>query len=515
MFRKIQISILLLLAGSGIAIASIPDSLSFHVQTFGVASSGELVPLWIHANQYGRIASIGKGQLGLRVFSNYQHELGNRLNLSLGVDGWISNDSKEQALGQAFLQLDYGKLSLIAGKKNLDYLQASAKEISFINFKSIRPMPALALGFLNYTNLPLTSGYVQFKACLLQGVLNDDRSPYGVDHPLYHFKNLYLRTRRLPVNLFMGLSHSVLFGGTTASGVKIPVDWVNTYLIKSSDKLMDIFPTDAVNKPGEHVGYTEVGLEYENKDVQLVASIENPCTDRSGLKTYKDMIFTLQVHFKKGKWLKGIQYQYGNFKYQSGPGLHLGHYHDEVEDYNAFMKENFGLETNINTWEEFYPYLIEYVNHGYPEFGRDNYFNHTIYKLSHSYDGHFFGYPLMHTSGQIAYFDGIDDSDYAFIGNNRIDAHHFFINGNLSRSLSYIARVGISSNYGTYTGYYIKDFEERMDYYFRGGKRQNYLSLELQKELPKQLRCNLNLGYDCGELYHSFGLMLTLTKSFF
>lgn len=486
------------------------DSLQIQVHGVAVYSSGDLVPLWLHTNQFGKIDQFGQGQLLSRINSEYERNWENDFSISAGLDFWMDNNLDKITPGQLFVKLDYRNFSLIAGKKNLHYLPGQENEPLFLNFRNIRPMPAVSFGFFEYTLVPFTKNYLQFRASFLQGKLNDKREAPGITNPWYHFKNLYLKTGNLPVNAFAGLNHSVLFGGTMSDGTKIPVDWYNTFVANPSEKLEEFMWGEGANTPGEHVGFSEFGLEFVAEKFTLSISKQDPFTDYWGLFRSKDKILILNFSMNKRNWIEKISYQYGYTKHQSGPGLHLRSYKN-VEDYSLFLKENFGLDVEVITWEEFHPYLVEYVNQGHSEFGRDNFFNHGVYKLGHFYDGHFYGYPLMHSNRQINYFRNIDDFNYQIIGNNRLWSHHFLAEGTINPKLTYTARATFTKNYGTYRGFYTSGFNERPDYYFREGKKQNYFLLELTQQLPRNFSANAAMGFDSGELYNSFGIRLGIS----
>ncbi len=481
------------------------DSLEIGVRGVAVYSSDHLVPLWLHSNQYGQIDAFGNGQLLGHVHASYEHRWNEKLSLTAGTGFWTDNELDRVTPGQLFAAVSFQSFTLIAGKKNLDYLPGQEADPAFFNFRNIRPMPAISFGFFDYTPVPFTREYLQFKAALLQGRLNDERESPGVRQPYYHFKSLYLKTGNLPVNIFAGMNHSVLFGGTLSDGTEIPVDWISTYLINSSETLKEFNHGEGTNAPGEHVGLSEFGIHYETDRINLFISKQDPMTDYSGLFRSKDKILNFRIQIKKTNWLEEFSYQYAYTKHQTGPGLHLAPFR-EVEDYSLFLKENFGLDADVNTWEEFYPYLKEYVNRGYPEYGRDNYFNHGIYRLGHFYDEHFYGYPLMHSKEQIKYFKDIDDFNYSTIGNNRLQAHHFAMKGSITKGLTYNAKVTFSENFGTYNGFYTKWLNEREGYYFREGKKQNYYLLELSQQLPRNFTAQAAFGFDGGSLYQSWGI---------
>jgi hypothetical protein len=63
-------------------------------------------------------------------------------------------------------------------------------------------------------------------------------------------------------------------------------------------------------------------------------------------------------------------------------------------------------------------------------------------------------------------------------------AHHFSAQGTINPKLTY-AKPGPHSpkTIGTYSGFYTSGFNERPNYYFREGKKQNYFLLELTQQI--------------------------------
>jgi hypothetical protein len=54
-----------------------------------------------------------------------------------------------------------------------------------------------------------------------------------------------------------------------SDGTKIPVDWLNTFFAQSSEKLEEFMWGEGANTPGEHVGFSEYGLEFETEKIIL------------------------------------------------------------------------------------------------------------------------------------------------------------------------------------------------------------------------------------------------------
>ena len=490
------------------------DNFQWYARSHAVASSCDLVPLWLHTNKFGTVNNFGSGELNLLAGATYKTEIIKNIDMILGMEGYASTQWNYKALSQLYAEFKWGPASLIVGKRNLDFLNARNQQLPFMDFRNIRPFPYFSFGFYDYTNIPFLKGYLQFKATFVQGILNGDRDPIGVDKPLYHFKSLYAKTGNFPLQLFIGMNHGVIFGGTMRDGTKIPVDFYNTYLINASEKVGAVLPGEGENKPGEHLGFIDMGAILDFKKIYFDFTFQNIFTDYSGFVQSDDhnLIFNIQL---KGKHLlSSLNYEYGYTVHQSGGGLG-DRYYKTIADYTGYLTENFNYQgEEVKTFEDFANILYSYTGKDGKYSGRDSYFNNYIYRLGHFYDGHFFGYPLMHNKQQIGLFKDEDIQIYENIGNNRIKSHHFAAEGWITGYLKYNAKATFTTNFGTYSGFYLHDFVEREDYYFRDGKKQNYFLFEMEYAKEKSpLIYTVSFGIDTGELYDSYGIMVGVSYS--
>ena len=494
--------------------ASTQDNFSWYAHSHALASSNDLVPLWLHTNKYGTVNNFGNSELSVLVGGKYKTEIFKNIDLTVGMEGYASNQWSYKALSQLYTEFKWGPASLIVGKRNIDFLNDRYQQIPFMDFRNIRPFPYFSFGFYDYTNIPLLKGYLQFKATFVQGILNGDRDPIGVDKPLYHFKSLYAKTGRFPLQLFIGMNHGVIFGGTMQDGTKIPVDFYNTYLINASEKVGKVLPGEGENKPGEHLGFVDMGAMFDLKKFHFSFTFQNIFTDYSGFIQSDDhnLIFNFRMDGKHP--VSSLNYEYGYTVHQSGIGLGNRIY-KTITDYNGYLAENFGYAgEDVTTFEQFTEILYSYTGNDGKYSGRDSYFNNYIYPLGHFYDNHFFGTPIMHNKAQIELFKDKGIQVYENIGNNRIKSHHFAAEGWITSQLKYNIKATITNNFGTYSGYYIHDFVEREDYYFRNGKKQNYFLLEFEYAKEKSpFAYTASFALDTGELYDSYGLMIGVNIS--
>jgi hypothetical protein len=474
--------------------------------------------LWLHTDKYGTVNNYGNGELTVLAGAVYQTEIARNIDVILGVEGYASNQWDYKALSQLYAEFKWGPASLIVGKRNIDFLNARNQQLPFMDFRNIRPFPYFSFGFYDYTNIPLLKGYLQFRASFVQGILNGDRDPIGVDQPLYHFKSLYAKTGNFPLQLFIGMNHGVIFGGTMQNGTKIPVDFYNTYLINASEKVGAVIPGEGQNKPGEHLGFVDKGVILDFDKLYFDFTFQNVFTDYSGFIQSDDHNLIFNLIWKGKHPVSKLNYEYGHTIHQSGIGFGDRHYRTiDSTRYANYLQENFPDQyqgEEVSTYEDFTRLLYSYTGRDGQYSGRDDYFNNGIYPLGHFHDGHFFGYPLMHSKQQIELFKDGGIQVYENIGNNRIQSHHFAAEGWITDRLNYKAKATFTTNFGTYGGYYVHNFVEREDYYFRDGKAQNYFLLELEyaKE-DSPLKFSTSIGIDTGDLYDSYAVMFGINYS--
>lgn len=490
------------------------DRFNWYTRSHALASSNELVPFWLHTNKYGTVNNFGNGELSMLAGATCEKEIFKNINMTLGMEGYASEQWDNKALSQLYAEFKWGPASLIVGKRNIDFLNDQHQQIPFLDFRNIRPFPYFSFGFYNYTNVPLLKGYLQFKATFVQGILNGDRGPIGVDKPLYHFKSLYAKTGNFPFQLFIGMNHGVIFGGTMQDGTKIPVDFYNTYLINASEKVGRVLVGEVENKPGEHLGFVDIGAMLDFKKVHFSFTFQNIFTDYSGfiLSDDHNLIFNLCLDGKH--LISSINYEYGYSVHQSGNGFG-DRYYKSITNYTEYLIENFKYNgPEVITFEDFTQILFTYTGKDGKYSGRDSYFNNSIYPLGHFYDNHFFGTPTMHNQSQIDLFKDDIETYSPYIGNNRIQSRHFAVEGWITNQLKYNVKATITNNFGTYKGFYLRDFIEMEDYYFRDGKKQSYFLLELEYSKDKSpLSYTTSVGIDTGELYDSYGIMFGINYS--
>ncbi|BDD05957.1 hypothetical protein AUTU_34400 [Aureibacter tunicatorum] len=476
--------------------------LEVQVSSITAFSTQGYLPTWISANQYG-IFDDSRSNFLIRPSITYKDSLNKSWSFSFGVDAIVDSRIGDSRIQQAYGEINYKSFMFLVGIKETDFYNhmGALTSGSFMNSRNNRPFPTIAFGFPEYTNLPLTNGYVQIKGVFEQSVLEEDRH---VSNPLLHRKNFYIKSNKLPVNVFVGAAHQVMFGGSRDG-----VDYTPSFkdylkIIMGSSGGETATGGEATNRLGDHMGYFDFGLEVDRDDFTLIGYLQKPFEDGSGYHKFfrrnNDRFFGLGYTSKQKKIISSILYENIYTKFQSGEGIP-----DPTDKYPE-----------------------EESNFGHSFGGRDDYYNNYIYKSGSTYKGNVIGNPLFLTSRRAGYyFDQVQD-EYGYIVNNRIIAHHFAINGWLNSKLSYKLFYTYTDNYGTYAGLNQGRYEwESMNpdrdpyndgsttYQFQDGLIQNSILLEGKYHFEKSpIILKASVGFDFGDMTNNFGMLLGLKWTF-
>ena len=136
-----------------------------------------------------------------------------------GYGAAIYNNSHLQSvfLQQAYAQVGYGNWRLRAGR----YLEATGEMDHSLSSGSLGisgnalPLPKVDLAVVNFTPVPFTHGWVQFKGQFAHGWFGKTPAIQGA---YLHQKSLYLRVGKKRLHVYGGLTHFAQWGGTFASG---------------------------------------------------------------------------------------------------------------------------------------------------------------------------------------------------------------------------------------------------------------------------------------------------------
>ncbi len=482
------------------------DSLAFQVSTLVGASNQSYLPQWLVANRFG-ILDYNNDQVGLiraKAFSHFQ--LGENLQLEAALDG-VARTSFSGTDNTAFLQQAYAKISYRMFEFTVGQIERTlgthAPGISSGSLSisgNARPIPQLLLAVPEYTAVPFTKGYLEFKGTFSHGWLGKDRY---VKSPLLHEKSLFLKAGgKFKFNISAGLIHLATWGGQLPDGSQLPVGVDNYLNVIFAQSAVNIDSTngfqigEAANAVGDNFGVYDFGVHVKLKEYDLTAYHQTPFEDWTGsrLARNKDRLLGVTLSSKRKKhWLQSIVYEFLYTKYQSGPTLPGGP-NDSPGDRDQYGNE-FG--------------------------GRDNYYNNYLYRTGWSHRGHIIGTPLFYTKSRMRLYEPTfvdpDEGRFNFsIVNNRVVAHHMGINGNYKDYWKYKFLATFSRNYGTYGGINggINNWgsieNPNAPYAFRPPKNQQYFLLELERETLSKMTFFANVGLDTGEIYQSIGFLAGL-----
>jgi hypothetical protein len=488
-------------------------------------SSGHLAPLWFYANEWGKYSMTP--DLQASFYASIKDTLMHRQNFNLraGVGGILSTEDKISYLHEAYVAGNWGFLDYSVGLEAYSPIVYDDRLTSgsYLISSNARPIPRISLGAYQWTNVPFTKSWAQFKAGISQGYLNDQNDGEPQHEKVYlHEKFGYLRLNHYAIKPYVGLVHSALFGG---EGNK--VDFIATFFAKGSSKLGG---GEETNAAGAHMGLYDFGVDYRSEIGLFHLYYQKPFADGSGMRLYngrnKDFNLGLCWYPANGKIVKGIGFEFIKTSYQSGPGMPdpiypEGHpkegqiiFMDDIDDVDQFMQDEFGVTTEGWNEDDLMTYLEDTYNHGYSYGGRDDNMNNGSYPAGWSYYGMSTGTPLIHTVNQVSAYAGDWNfsKGWMFV-NNRVDGFNVAVNGEVAK-LTYMVKLTYTQNYGSYNQEYPGRYtwERVADYYYDTHKVQYYSLLDLKYPLLKDQSLVLGgiIGLDWGELYHSEGVRLSL-----
>ena len=442
-----------LLAANQVA-AQFTDSLKVAAGLTTTAASKKYQPFWVTANRYGTVSN-QQFDASLYLLVRNKHVFAKKQQpgfyVEYGATLYGNNHFQSAFLEEGYAQVGYHGWRLRAGRHReftgeVDPMLSSG---SFGISGNALPVPKVELAVSEYTPVPFTHGWAQFKGQFAHGWLGNTDDIQGV---FLHQKSFYLRIGKKRLSFYGGLTHFAQWGGTFPSG-QAPhrfTDYLRVIVGASGDDSNPAYhqgPVDIANAVGNHIIIPDFGLNFR-KDSAVFRLYTQTIFDKgtgdsantnkrdrlAGLKILsRDRLVGVSWETSKGGFLQKILVEGIYTKYQGGPII-----------YN----------------------------------GRDNYYNNGTYSMGWQYQNRILGTPLfINRETAERYGPALDRATLSGLSivSNRIVGLHLGLKGKLSPPLTYRLLATHVRHYGNYYN----------EAYFTPAKTQNNLLLELHYNFTK------------------------------
>jgi len=419
-------------------------------------------PFWMVSNKFGT-ESIKNNSIAIRSAIVTDLDKNKHFDYSYGLDllGWYDKNGKA-FLHQAYIQGKIYFLRFLAGKKEEIFGEQDSTLSSggLLWSGNAPPMPKVAI-YVDYTPIPFTRGYFEFKGGLSHGWFGSNQ--YVKDYYLHH-KFVYLRFGGdLPVHLHFGFHHFAQWGGTSLNPNvgKLPGDlkafW-KIFWARSADSSEHAPGGEILNRLGNHIGYRDAGADLELNNYSIGLYWQT---------MFEDVFGSHWANIKDGLW--GI-----SVKTKNKRRLVNGFVYEFIHTTDQSVKRN-QKDSIIR--------------------GNDDYFYHYIYKPGWVYNEYVIGTPLI--SSPIL-------NNNSLIYNNLVIAHHIGLSGFLS-SMNYKILITYVRNYGRNSDPF-KNVKKNLSTLIR---------LKMPVNLLGESKLGLELANDFGNMYHNnIGILITFQKDF-
>jgi hypothetical protein len=451
--------------------------LQIQFETGGFASTNQVTPFWLRANQYGVVplkTPLATFQISLskdyRPIDTTRNRA-NRLDWGFAVNP-ITNvgNSNQFLLPEAYVKLKYGAVEFYAGRRReLIGLGDSLLSSGFIiGSGNAIPIPKVQIATLGYIPLKFLKRFVAIKAGYAHGWFADTyvRGSY------LHQKYVYLRfgKPKSTLKVHIGMNHQVQWGGQAdyLRGTPLALDghlpssfkyYGNVILANrpSDFENADYTDFDGSYRIGNHVGGHDFALEITTQRETMLIYYQHPFDDVSGL---------LFQNLPDG--LIGFSWR----RHPDNP--------------TALFRVSRFVAEFLSTMDQSGP-TFWIPNSTFQ--GADNYFNHSQYWQGWSYKGRSIGTPFIAPEGELK--PELTQSAGAFFPDNRVQMGYLGAEGWFTNRLHWIARLAYSRHYGTYANP------------FNAGLEQISLLLSAQTSLFKSGKTQLRTSFalDQGQVY--------------
>ncbi|UYQ92368.1 capsule assembly Wzi family protein [Chitinophaga horti] len=448
--------------------AQFSDSLQIRVGTNVTTASQDYQPLWLGANKFGTITD-RKTDASTFIRLMNKHEWNEDFYINYGASLYNNNHFKDVLLEEAYLKAGWRMLEFRAGRYEevIGEMDRTLSSGSLGVSGNAVPIPKLSIAIGQYLDIPFTKGLLQFKGQFSHGWMGRDQ--YIKDAYL-HEKNFYMRIGKNRLKVWGGVQHYAVWGGnrpdlpTIKSSFK---DYLNVVIVKQGDDGTVNSDSILPNRPGDHRGVVEGGIDWE--DEQMLVRLYNQTPFETGqgidIRNIDRLIGVMYVNKNEGSILKRLTAEFMHTKQMN----------------------------------DFYPLNV-----------RESYYNNGIYLTGWEYQSRIVGTPLFinRTRGS-KYFENVTPFDWNDhkddisgkgwnIINNRIVGFHLAGAYAFGDNISAQTKISFTKNYGTYNNQLLSPT-----------MTQWYTLQEVTYQTPVEgLSVNASAAFDFGEITDNAGFML-------
>lgn len=518
------------------------DTLRLDVSFDASASTnGSIRPLWSYSQEWGRYTQYRQGEALLYAKADYGWR--NRkdwFRINVGAALQASTDKSRIMLHEAYVKGRIWKIDFVAGRDASTPLDQHSNMGLGTYLMSANARPALhaGAGFFDYWAIPGLRNWLEIKGGIYVGGMPNEEGKGFAKDVLTHEKFAYVRIGHFPTKLYLGLTHSVMMGGTLADGRTVPVDFWASFFAVGSKKLKEAgFEGEYYNACGAHQGLWDLGLEFDYDDFLAKVYYQRPFYDATAknlgeFATCKDIHLGFDVELKKSRFVRHLNFEYFTTLWQGGNGnpdpIFISTGPERTGEVIGLpikavtpveIRKYFSAD-KIGEWEaehgplkqsDVSDFLIKYANNGRPWGNRTPYLSHPdMYKQGWTVGGLSMGYPMFLSDVTMQTFAA--DRDYfQRFPCMRMMALNFGIAGNILPQLSYKAKFTYTDNYGNLREEYYEgvDFEKkRPNYYFEQCRTEIYSGLWLEWQFSPMWSFSGSVAWDFGQMYNSFSVRL-------
>jgi len=416
---QLRLLIVSILISSGLFAQEKKGKTDFNISLGTYVSSGEDLPFWLTSNKNGVFSQHnGNYQLIQTGFSKlFEPDSVHKWSYTWGANLVYGYGSKSDFQANQYwfgLRHKWFIIKTGAHSDSILYGGLSSTNGNLDRSNNARPLPGISLSTDHFVPFLFWKKWASFKVEYEEKLFSNHTF---VKNAHLHHKSLYGKAS-LSKNwsVTAGLEHYVLWGGTSPTEGEMPgVDQYFNYVLglKAGP---GAFIDDRLNKSGNQLGIysLEVKKGWENSNIAFYWN--HPFEDQSGLEMANVRDGLWGIHFSKkdeSAFITDFVYEYMNTRNQSGSIHHLP----------APTPDNPNRVTGR---------------------GRDNYFDHYIYR-SFTYYNRMMGTPLfVPRIGADNVADGFEST--------RMWMHHIGIKGALLSDIYWKSMLTWSRNFGVYNG---------------------------------------------------------------